>query len=299
MKRMNKCGRTLVLGVLLSGLYGCGSIDTKSIQNLNGGKVEVIGHAGSAFLYPMLPFNPLPPNSIASIEKALVINKADGVEVDIQMSSDSTLILFHDSNLKAVGEPQQCVSNTKAADLLGRHYDTGPIYDLFHDESVISFTDLLFYLRNLDKYPALHLDVKNFDDCLKGDQQERARQFANLLYKELEESEVPKDKVIVGSSDKTLLKHFQTLDPDYSLMLDENQNFSGGMEWALANNMAGLVIGPGIAEKEKISLAHHHGLFVVVFGGRSRSSIIDIVNTHPDAIQVNNVGQLNRLLDKD
>lgn len=288
----------MMSGLFLMALYGCGNVETDDIRNLNGGKVEVIGHAGSAFLYPVLPFNPLPPNSLASIEKALVDNKADGVEVDVQMSSDSTLILFHDSNLSMVGASDSCVSNVKTANLLGKRYDTGPIYGLFHDEAVISLKDLLDYLQNLNHYPALHLDVKNFDDCLKGDQRERARAFARLLYEELETYNVPKDKLVIGSSDRTFLKHFQSLAPQYALMLDENQDFSKGMEWVLANNMAGMVIGSGIAEKENIKEAHQNGLFIVVFGGRSRGSIIRIINSHPDAIQVNNVRQLNGLLGK-
>lgn len=285
---------TLVFCLVL--LTGCGSVDPKDIDNLNNGNIMVIGHAGSAFLYPILPFNPLPPNSKASLEKALFKNMADGVEVDLQMSNDSALVLFHDSDLAVIGRAGTCVSGVDADEILGQQYDTGAFYDMFHDEEVISFEWLLSWFATFDHYPVLHLDVKNFDGCLSGNQNERAELLAREVHQVVSNYNVPLENLVVGSSDKTFLNAMKWFNPHYILMLDENADFDQGMNWVLENQMAGLIIGRGIAEKKKIKRAHQEGLFVIVFGGRSRSSIIEIISKNPDAIQVNNVGVLKDLL---
>lgn len=277
-------------------LIACDSVNTEDIDNLNNGKITVIGHAGSAFLYPLLPFNPLPPNSKASLEKALFKNMADGVEVDLQMSKDSVLILFHDSDLGVIGRSEACVSGIDAEEVLGKRFDTGIFYNMFHDEEVMSFESLLSWFSTFDRYPILHLDVKNFDGCLNGNQNKRAELLALEVHKMINNYEVPLENLAIGSSDKTFLKSMESLDPHYTLMLDENADFDQGMHWVLENQMAGLVIGRGIADKKKIEQAHKEGLFVIVFGGRSRSSIIEIINKNPDAIQVNNVGTLKDIL---
>lgn len=296
---MNKVGRlfdVVLLVVFVLWLTGCGSVDTKNIDNLNNGKIEVIGHAGSAFLYPLLPFNPLPPNSKASLEKALFKNMADGVEVDIQMSIDSILVLFHDSDLTAINLSGTCISDIDSKEILGQKYDTGLFYNLFHDEEVMSFDALLSWFSTFAQFPVLHLDVKNFDGCLQGDQDRRALLLANKVHEVVRSHKVPLEKLVVGSSDKKFLQAMKGLEPKYTLMLDENADFARGMDWVLENKMEGLIIGRGIADKKKIKEAHQAGLFVIVFGGRSRSSIIEIVNKNPDAVQVNNVETLRDLL---
>lgn len=294
-----KLPKNLVVPVFTAALIflvGCGRINKEGIENLNNGNIEVIGHAGSGFLYPILPFNSLPPNSKGSIEKALFENNADGVEVDIQMSSDSVLILFHDSDLSVMDDLSGCISSVESRNLIGKKYNTGPIYGLFHDEEIISFEALLSWFISLDQFPKLYLDVKNFDNCLKGDQHQRAVVMASKLHSIIVKFNLPLEQMVIGSSDRNLLMQLKKLNNDYSLMLDENVDFERGMEWVMQNQMQGLIIGARIADKQKIKAAHKNGLYVVVFGGRSRSSIIEIVQKYPDAIQVNNVKQLKALL---
>ena len=86
----------LVVGTGLL-LPGCDDLAAEEVAA--GGKQPlVIGHAGSGFLTPLNPFNPLPPSSRASIRQALA-RGADGVEVDVQLSQDSVLLLYHDEKL--------------------------------------------------------------------------------------------------------------------------------------------------------------------------------------------------------
>ncbi len=71
----------LILISFCSILLSCYSVDIEDIDNLEN-KIKRIGHAGSGFAR-WYPFNPLPGNSLSSIQLALEKNKADGIEVDV------------------------------------------------------------------------------------------------------------------------------------------------------------------------------------------------------------------------
>ena len=258
--------------------------------------IAVIGHAGSGFLYPLFPFNPYPPNSMASLEKALLKNKADGVEIDLQMTKDGRFVLFHDPHFEVIPELEGCVSEMEAAEIIGKKYDTGFFYNLFHSEEIISFDQFLVWFSTLDREPLLHLDLKNFDACMSGSE-ERAKEFAQKLYANISSHNFSHDKIVFGSSDKNMLMHLKSLDADLVLMLDEGNNFEAGMEWCLQNGIKGLITGHKRINKENIEAAHKNNLQVVVFGGRSSGTIKEIVEMKPDAIQVNNVAELRSLLD--
>ena len=92
---------------------GCSNQKAPPIENLRGGNIQVIGHGGSGFLSLFSPFNALPPNSLASLSKALFVDKSDGVEIDVQMSKDSVLILYHDKKLESKTSSQGYVPQYK------------------------------------------------------------------------------------------------------------------------------------------------------------------------------------------
>lgn len=274
---------------------GGGETATDTEEDLKRNRITVIGHAGSGFVYPIFPFNPLPPNSIASFEKSLLKNGADGVEADVQLSKDSVLILLHDGDLSSVIGVDGCVSELKAEEIVGKKHDTGFFYNFFHSEEVVSFDQFLSWFSTLESSPELHLDLKNFDPCSIGDP-ERAKIFAEVLYNKILEYSLAKEKMVLLSSDTTMLLHLKELDPGLRLMLDENADFENGMQWCLEKGLAGMVIGRTVASKERIKQAHEEGLQVVLFGGRSRATIKEFVAMQPDAIQVNNVKALRSLL---
>ncbi len=57
-----------------------------------GGKVMILGHRGMGVMYNK------PANSYESIADAIGIG-ADGCEVDVQLTKDSVLVIFHDETL--------------------------------------------------------------------------------------------------------------------------------------------------------------------------------------------------------
>ena len=81
----------IILPLLLFFTY-CEKQEDFNVKNLNHNIIMILGHAGMGDLYKY------PNNTMESIEPVLGIG-ADGTELDIQMTKDSVLILFHDETL--------------------------------------------------------------------------------------------------------------------------------------------------------------------------------------------------------
>lgn len=277
-------------------LYTGFSVLTESTKPASAPAVEVIGHAGSGFLYPIHPFNPLPSNSKASFVKALETNRADGIEVDLQMSKDGQLIVFHDPNLEMVDGISGCISEHTADEIVGKPYRAGLFYDLFQEEKVLSFEEFLqwFTLRYPDR--SLHLDVKNFDDCLRPGAK-RSEAMAEEILRLLLDYQPSLNRLQIGSSDKALLLSLKGLAPQLNLMLDVGKDKEGDILWASRQRMSGIVIGHRQVTAQLVKSARQAGLKVVIFGGKSKGTIRKLVALQPDAIQVNNVKALRTIID--
>ncbi len=279
----------LLLGMLL--LNGCG-VDDHVIENLNDGKIQIIGHGGAGFPSLLRPFNPFPHNSMESIRRALLVHEADGVEVDVQMSSDEGLILYHDPTLDSHTALSGCVSEVPASRILGTPYTIGYPFDFFHNERVVSLSALLKLLTKVDNYPFLYLDLKGFN-C-RGDP-DYEKKFAASLRKHLLTHGVPENRLIFMAGSLPMINELKNLELGYSIMYDVG-DFELGMSGAIQHQLQGVVI-----QKERFSAsesqeAHRKGLWVVAYGGKSRLGISQAVRKNPDAMQVNNLATLKDLL---
>ena len=87
--------RSLLLAISILLLVGCQD-DSFEFENLSDNNAFIIGHGGSGFLSPT---NNVAENSMKSLELAIEGYNADGVEVDVQLTKDSMLVLYHDHDL--------------------------------------------------------------------------------------------------------------------------------------------------------------------------------------------------------
>lgn len=83
-----------IIAVLPLFFIGCKKDIEFSDDTYFGGKVMILGHRGMGELYKM------PGNTFEAIAPVIAIG-ADGCEVDIQMTKDSVLVLYHDPTLNA------------------------------------------------------------------------------------------------------------------------------------------------------------------------------------------------------
>ncbi|MEM9024727.1 MAG: glycerophosphodiester phosphodiesterase [Bacteroidota bacterium] len=283
--------------VLLLGLAGCSSVDTGAIDNLHDGEVQVIGHAGLGFVSLINPINPYPANSRTSILKALEEYGADGVEVDVQMTRDSVMVLYHDRELDSRTERTGCIIERSADEVVGAAYHCGFPYDLFHSETVIALEELLLLLKEQEPFPALHLDLHAMNQCDPDQATSHYTAFSLQLVLLLKRHQIPADRVVLISTQDEMLQRFRVLDPSLPLMLELLQTPEERLDLAIERKYSGVVVKGKLLTADLAQRAHAAGLEVVAFGGKSRSGIADILRQNPDAVQVNNVEAMRDLLD--
>jgi glycerophosphoryl diester phosphodiesterase len=116
-------------------------------------QIAVIGHAGMGLERQNSVYHD---NSREAVELAMSIQGCDGVEIDVQLSSDGEIWLYHDTELSSTTNSSGCVPD-RNADYLG-----GVRYSTFHKEKLVRLSDLnLTLFRN----KMVFLDVRHLNEC--------------------------------------------------------------------------------------------------------------------------------------
>ncbi|WP_324679324.1 glycerophosphodiester phosphodiesterase [Hymenobacter sp. GOD-10R] len=253
--------------------------------------IMVLGHAGSGFFTPINPFNPLPPSSLAGLQRALA-RGADGIEIDVRLSRDSVPFVYHDPTLNSMSTGEGCVSQYTAAELEKLAYRGGMIYDLFHDEHLMRLQTVLDQLPSGAQAPAIHVDLHEDEVCAAPRSPSRSPVLARALARLLRTYSIPPDRLLVLSGRPATLRQLRTLLPQVPLGLEITQNFDAGLQRAIREKMQAVVVSKDVITPERSTQAQAAGLQVVVFGGRSAKAVARLVRCHPDAIEVDNVPEL-------
>ena len=260
------------------------TVDQEAIDNLNGGKIEVIGHGGSGFASI---WDPVPANSMESLRRALEDDRADGVEVDVQLSKDSVLMLYHDQFLDSKSPLKGCMEDYTAEELLATTYECGFGIDFFHDETLISLEQLVTWCQELDSFPLIYLDFHSYSYCRKS--YDRDPIHARSLVRLIHQYNLPVDKIRILSTHLSLLLYLRDLQPDLYLIYEETDSFERGLKTTLAHGFADLAIGEDHMDADKARQLHEKGIRFVTFGGNDRYGIKKLIELNPDAIHVNDV----------
>lgn len=251
--------------------------------------VLVLGHAGSGFLSPLFPFNPLPANSMASIVKAMEEHGADGVEVDVQLTRDGVPVLYHDLTLETLTDKRGLIDTMKAEEVVGVQFKGGFFYDLFHGEQVVTLEAVLQRFQKYPELPHLHLDLRNQDPA-------RHASYAQTLMALLRKYNYPLERLVFISPNPDFLEAFRQVEPQAYLMIDSGGDFAQALETAKARSFWGVCTNGKSVTAAEVQTANAQGLQVVLFGGKSRSSISKMISLEPFAIQVNNVQAMREMV---
>lgn len=284
-------GLILFVVIVLKLVLFQAEVDLNKLDNLNG-DIRVIGHGGSGFSR-LIPFNPLPINSMASISK-LLDEGCDGIEIDLQMSLDSVLILYHDERLDSKTDAEGCIPGRYADEVIGLPYKLGFPYDFFHNERIAGFDALLQKLASLPEYPHLYIDIHSFDYCKRN--YDKAGIYARTLVRILRKNKLPLDKVHLTSTAWFVLDSIRKVGPEFILLYE----ITGYLEQELkkATNYDGLVFSEAMFNKELASWAHERKMPVITFGGHTSSGLARLIEKNPDVMQVDNVRALKNLLER-
>lgn len=269
-------------------LVGCKKFDRQSFDNLNNGKVDVIGHGGVGFESET---QPLPSNSLASIRKALEGLGADGVEVDVQMTIDSALVLYHDEYLDSKTGCHGCIPEYKLNDVNACEYTIGPSNETLR---IYTLKGLLTQYSTLDEPPIIYLDMRLSNAC-----DNYSLVDLDVMARELREVMVwynAFDFVRVESGSKAFLEKLIALDSRFQLYLDAN-NMQDALAIAEPLGLRGVVLNNQLVSADDVEQAHNAGIEVILFNVKSASSTRDALEKSPDGIQTDVIEIMQSMLE--
>ena len=272
------------------------TFDTAQLENNSNGEVQVIGHGGTGF-NSWFPFKYFPSNSYGSLFKALDDYEADGIEVDIHLSSDGEFVLFHDGKMDRNTSLSGCPSDLTYDELVSTNYQLGAPFDWFHHERIIGFEELIDTLQQRDEFPLLHLDIRNWNECLNPEENGKFEaRVARTLIAFLQFKKVPEDKVLLISLSRTFLEHFKEYGNPYRVSFEIVGSEEEFLQWAIDYGVESVTIKPRLLTKKLSKTAHEAGLKVITFGAKSKSGNRKLLELNPDVIQTDNIPALKDLM---
>jgi glycerophosphoryl diester phosphodiesterase len=118
--------------------------------------VLIFGHAGMGMDIGMSAFHD---NSLEAIELALSLPTVNGVEVDVRMSADGTLWLYHENKLEAHTDGVGCIFEKTDEELEKVRYKS------LHREKLARLDQIWTFIRPQHK---VILDLKHWNECTMG-----------------------------------------------------------------------------------------------------------------------------------
>ena len=280
--------------LFISLLLSCKKEDKNKINNLNNGVIYGIGHAGIGL---QSVYNQLPENSMVSIKKAIEVYNADGVEVDVQMTKDDKLVLYHDNKLETSTNGYGFIYEYNLCELSDFKFDTDIYANIFLNEKILSLASGLEYLSNRKNPPQLHLDLRQwiYDETLLTSNDFfliYAKEIVNLINKYNYQQHT-----YVNSGDINLLNIIHQLDATLKLTIESN-NITWATQVARNNNLYGIVADNKLVSKKDVDYAHSKNVKVILFNMRSQFSINNAVKKNPDYIITDNIPILQQIIYK-
>lgn len=252
--------------------------DAHDIKNLNGNRIDIIGHGGMGIYYT------LPMNSFESLSHALYMG-ADGVEIDVQMTTDSVLVAFHDPELSNRTHADGKIYEKKWSDLEDVAYRQ-PVMGNYKLTSLERFFQGNTGFR--DKIYAF--DCKNFNPDTSRAYAER---FCRALLRITDRYGLPnalfeikrEDVIVTMKRMRPAQKIYVYSDPENGLRLCRKYQLDG-IVWVLDE-----------ISKEQVKAAHDEGYRVIILNAHSVKRNREAVDKNPDMIETDNLNHLLRILE--
>lgn len=237
--------------------------------------IEKIGHSGMGIYgdYPM--------NSFESLMQALYLG-ADGVEMDIQMTRDSVLILFHDEELS---------NQTNGNGLLHDH-SWDEIKALSYDAVALGRYDIIrldFFLENCGPYrdKLFYFDIKP-----NAPNQRHLYALNKKLSALITRFDLENNAILMYQNNSQLV-HMLSLRRD--LKIYSYSDFETAKTNIITYNLAGWVASRNDINASNVSQMHEIGASVVAFSTFNKNDHVDLIHSGVDAIQTDNLKNLLNL----
>jgi glycerophosphoryl diester phosphodiesterase len=284
---MRYCSKIFPLLFTILFAYSC-SKDPAIYEttNLNGNTISAFGHAGMGlgFKYPI--------DSYESIEPCLRIG-SDGSEMDIQMTKDSVLLVYHHKYLEEGTLCEGTINDKLWSEIWGCHH-ASPYSSKIN---LTSFDDLM---RDLSSANYNATDFTFTFDCKLYTHTSNwnlyLNQYANAILKAMDDYQL-QNNLLIESQDTNLLRILQNKRNGLKLFIYPN-NFTTGLAIAKSMNLYGITIHTDEISESQVKLAHDNGFRITLWGVNSEKSNIEAIAKSPDFVQSDKIIHLLKIFGK-
>jgi len=300
MKLLNKKDRIsfraynlLVTFVILFVAYGCQKVDLDAIDNLSSNKIAVIGHGGIGFESTQ---NPLPHDSYSSIMKAVEAFGVDGVEMDIQMSADGVIFMYHDNTLETMTDCAGCILYTNSEVLKNCRYRASVRSNLFLNEKLSPVEIIFERFSKLQVKPTMILDIKEaLPNCGDFDFDNYVAQFTDEIIRLIVKYDAL-DWCIVESEKLKFMTALKEKLPTLKLSFIPNYHTEEEIIDSAERGFYMISSRNDLISKEFSKFIHDNGLRVAIYSVKTKDGSIEAVKKSPDFIYTDNIGLLQEIL---
>ncbi|MEM1321177.1 MAG: glycerophosphodiester phosphodiesterase [Bacteroidota bacterium] len=278
--------------VVLSGLL-CAAACSKVERSLaaSGTPIAIIGHGGMGFITVE---NNIPPNSMASLRRAIEGYNADGVEVDVQLSADSVLMLFHDQSLLTSSNCVGCVAEQGAEALENCRYRNDIAANVFSSERLIRLEDFVRRMAQRQVPPKIILDAKTFFNCSQSPVEAYLGRFARATADLIRQYEA-EEWIFVESADLFFIQQLNRLNAQIKIIFAGSWSRSQ-QEELLSYSIYGWSFQEGRVTEEQLAQVRAAGWRVALWNVLTRKELVDAVNQQPELIYTDNIPLLQEIL---
>lgn len=240
--------------------------------------ITAMGHGGMGWhsVYPV--------NSLESLLQCAAVG-ADGTDIDLQITKDSVLVLFHNTNLDQSTSLKGAICDKTWSELQHGYY-TGNVYAGYR---IITLKDALRALPQQQFTLSLDCKFKNDNPDF-----EYLRCFARQLFACC--NEYPQlNSCFVESVNPYFLNYLHELDSTFKRVLYA-RDFELGLKTAIAYQYYGISMSNQEISKEEVKTAQNTGLYVMLWNVSSFADQRKAIDKWPNCIQSDRIEYLLKQL---
>lgn len=251
----------------------------EDIDNLNGGKIRKMGHAGMGIgnTYPM--------NSRESLIQCISY-AMDGSEMDVQLTKDDVLVAFHDETMDKLTDFSGKINDYTWEELKNARFNVSPHLRF----EIFRLSDLFAMEETQGKW--FSFDIKLYPSANDPDY---LSDFETQLLDLISDYHLD-ERCMVESSNVDFLNAINLANPVPELYYYPGTTFEEGMSVVLAHHFDGLTISYEELSKEKVKQAHNAGVKIATWNTHTKKTNKLAVSYHPDVIETDEVKFLSRYL---
>lgn len=235
-------------------------------------QIKIIGHAATGLEMSNSVYHD---NTKEAVEFALSIEGCEGVEIDIQLSQDGNLWLYHDEQLQTQTNGEGCINDLTSQVLDDLHYSTTA------NEKLTALEELdLSHFKGME----LFLDLRHYSACSSQfvDVSKVMEKLTALNLKDPADFNVA---CVISNSkwiQPFLTEGFQVYFSIYSQ--DEFEKYE-----SLFPGIAGYIVKNADFTKDEVQMIKNSGKKVYIFEMRSPKGIRKALRKYPDGVVTDDI----------